>query len=51
MEQFFAWLKGFAGSLKYMRRSTFNFLLLDLIDRHNEEIINGKSDFDNVIQD
>ena len=51
MEQFFAWLKGFAGSLKYMKRSTFNFLLLDLIDRHNEEIINGKSDFDNVIQD
>ena len=51
MEQFFAWLKGFAGSLKYMKRCTFNFLLLDLIDRHNDEIINGIFDSDNVIQD
>ena len=39
MEQVFAWVKGYAGSLKYMKRSTFNFMILDLIDRHNDELM------------
>ena len=43
MEQTFSWLKGYAPSLKYMRSSTFNFLILDLIDRHNIDIISRKN--------
>ena len=43
MEQTFSWLKHYAPSLKYMKSSTFNFLILDLIDRHNIDIINSKN--------
>ena len=39
MEQTFSWLKRYAPSLKYMKSSTFNFLILDLIDRHNIDIV------------
>ena len=38
MEQTFSWIKGFSSSLKYMKRANFKFMLLDVIDRHNEEI-------------
>ena len=44
MEQTFAWTKGYASSLKYMKRATFNFMILDLIDRHNSEITQSKQD-------
>ena len=39
MEQVFAWLKGYAPSLRYMKRAQYRFIILDLLDRHNEEII------------
>lgn len=35
MEQAFAWLKGYAPSLRYMNRVTYLFILIDLIDRRN----------------
>ena len=38
MEQTFAWLKGYAPALRYMKRVNYLFLLLDMIDRHNMEI-------------
>ncbi len=37
MEQVFAWLKGYAPSLRYMKRVNYLFLLIDMIDRHNME--------------
>ena len=37
MEQTFAWLKGFAPSLRYMKRVNYLFVLIDMIDRHNME--------------
>ena len=39
MEQTFAWLKGFAPSLKYMNRVNYLFVLIDMIDRHNMELM------------
>ena len=39
MEQIFAWMKGFAPSLRYMNKAQYNFLILDLLDRHNMEIL------------
>ena len=41
MEQTFAWLKGFAPSLKYMSRDHYLFVLLDVLDRHNNELIHS----------
>ena len=38
MEQTFSWLKKFSSSLKYMNKFTFNFMILDIVDRHNMEI-------------
>ena len=38
MEQIFAWVKGFAGSLRYMNSHNYNFFMLDMIDRHNMEL-------------
>ena len=35
MEQVFAWLKGYAPSLRYMKRVNFVFVILDMIDRRN----------------
>ena len=35
-EQTFAWLKGYRGSVKYMRPGNFMFLLFLLCDQHNE---------------
>ena len=39
MEQLFSWLKGYAPSFRYMNRAPFNFLMLDLLDRHNMDIL------------
>ena len=38
MEQAFAWLKGYAPSLRYMKRVNFVFVILDMIDRRNMNI-------------
>ena len=38
MEQIFAWVKGFTSSLRYMNGINFKFFLLDMLDRHNQEI-------------
>ena len=42
MEQTFAWLKGFAPSLRYMKRVNYLFVLIDMIDRHNMELGRSK---------
>ena len=42
MEQAFAWLKGYAPSLRYMNRVTYLFVLIDLIDRRNMALIDDE---------
>ena len=39
MEQTFAWVKGFAPSLRYMKKAHYMFFILDMLDRHNDEIL------------
>ena len=38
MEQVFSWLKGYAPSLRYMKRVNYLFVIVDMIDRHNMEM-------------
>ena len=41
MEQIFSWVKGFVTSLRYMSGINFKFFLLDMLDRHNDEIMSA----------
>ena len=41
MEQIFAWVKGYVSSLRYMNSFDFRFFLLDMIDRHNMELLDS----------
>ena len=38
MEQIFAWVKGYASSLRYMNSYNLKFFMLDIVDRHNREL-------------
>ena len=38
-EQIFAWFKGYAPQLRYMNKPQYNFIILDLLDRHNRELL------------
>lgn len=40
MAQLFAWIKGYAPLLRYMKKATFKFSILDLLDRHNVQFLN-----------